>query len=250
MLSLTQTRTGRWLLAASFGLVVCLVGALVVVALTRGADEPVCSPAPPVSSELLCTTEYAGYALSDALQGRLARPEADQYLQRWPQSLATRFMSDSAMFRFSNATARQALLYPVLARLVKAEPLPEAYDAIHFGQHCCVVHLQVTDETASTPPEAIIERLGSRGMRRDSCGHVYLIAEAPSGSGICSAASRFHVDAMLKELCAHGFVTTARLGQTPDESFTLMSRARASISCDASLEALVDGLRSYLDRSP
>jgi len=241
VVNLSTSRLGRFALVIGTGTCIGILSVIVLMVI-RGiwAQTPTCALADVDGT--LCTSEYASYQLLSALNGRLTRAAADQHLEAWPTSIATRYMSDTAMYRggATSASPSAELDMPVLARLVRAEPVPDDSHAHHFSEHCCAVHVRVADVWAREKPEKTLERMGALGMTPGVCEHLYLLVNAVAPN--CDDESLDYVRSLRAEICADGFATTVHLSPTPDETLAMLARARTGLSSDTQLSTLASNL--------
>ena len=208
----------------------------------------------PDCGEALCASQYSNYTMIAALNGRLSQAAAQSYLTSFPTSLATRYMADTAMYRWRlNTTA--AVSFDVLSRLVQSEPLPE-----RTATNWCVVHLAMEDHehgTAHIAHEAsktLAARLATQGITPKACGdriHLVSAAQIPECTSAAAhatlAACEAYIHSVHAEVCSLGFATTMRIGlDGPDATLALLSRSKASLSSDAELEQLAVGVRMSL----
>lgn len=192
----------------------------------------------------ICTPAYVGYELVEALHGQLPREKAETYLRSWPTSLATRYMADTAMYRWqlqANATssAFSRVSSSVLAKLVASEPVPAG------AATWCAVHLGSEASGAEGQLGAVLAR---RNASVAQCPTVTLLASA-AVTGCSPAAlhaSQARVQSARTELCSRGYATAVHLGGSPDATVALLSRARSSLSLDAAIDELVAGVRAAL----
>lgn len=228
-------------------------------------NSGLCRSSTDFPGSLCAPTDYIEYNFNHAVRGRCDEAHAQTYLKRWPQSLATRYMSDSALYRSitKNETGR-AVDFRILAALAQAEQLPGGLadvHGVHLDTHCCAVHLSLTDEEhglVEQAPADFVDSLIARehgALDPANCGHLFLLAEAPPTAGgplmcdLMAARRRTFAQAVRAALCSRGFATTMRLGRPPDETFAILSRARAGTSTDAELDELASNVRAHVHRA-